>query len=296
MCSPKRSGSTMDEIRVATRGSRLALAQAGLVADRIRSISPATQVTLVPIDTAGDRDQTGPIARLTELGAFVRAVQNAVLDDRADIAVHSLKDLPVEGPSELVLAGFPERASAEDAVVGSSLDELGPGSVVGTGSPRRVTQLRRLHPLLETAELRGNVDTRLRKVSQGEVEAAILAAAGLERLGKADRITQLLAIDDMVPAPGQGALAVEARPGSRGAEIAAALDDSQLRPLLVTERQLLAESGAGCRSALGALAVWEAGNIRLTGFVSDERGPRTTVVVGGSPTEVVTRARRELGI
>ncbi len=286
----------MDEVRIATRGSDLALAQAGLVAGRIRAMSPDTEVTLVPIDTAGDRDRSGPIARLTEMGAFVRAVQEAVIDDRADLAVHSLKDLPVDGPPELGLAGFPERASAGDAVVGSRLDELGPGSVVGTGSPRRVAQLRKLHPDLETAELRGNVDTRLRKVSDGEVAAAILATAGLERLGRSDRISQSLAVEDMVPAPGQGALAVEARIGSRGAEVAVALDDPRLRPLLLTERLLLSETGAGCRSALGALAVWEGEQIRLTGFVSDERGPRTTVVHGDSPVETVAMARQELGL
>ena len=286
----------MNEVRIATRRSALALAQAGRVADMIRARHPGSMVSLVEVETAGDRDRVGPIAQLTEIGAFVRAVQTAVRDDRADLAVHSLKDLPVTGPDDLVLAAFPERASPLDVMVGSSLNDLPAGAVVGTGSPRRSAQLTGLRPDVRTAELRGNVETRLRKVLEGEVDAAILAEAGLARLGRIDVIDQRLEPGEMVPAPGQGALAVEARSGSPAAELAATIDDSELRPLLDAERSLLSETGVGCRSSLGALATAESAQIRLEVFVADDRGPRHVVVTGASPNEVVSQARKELGL
>ena len=286
----------MSEVRIATRRSALAVAQAQRIAEMIRAGHPGTTVSLVEVETAGDRDPVGPIAQLTEVGAFVRAVQAAVRDGRADLAVHSLKDLPVLGPDDLVVAAFPERASPLDVMVGSSLNDLPSGAVVGTGSPRRSTQLTGLRPDLQTAELRGNVETRLRKVLDGEVDAAILAEAGLARLGRADAIEQRLDPEQMVPAPGQGALAVEARSGSAAAGLAATIDDPALRPLLIAERNLLAETGAGCRSALGALATREFGQIRFQAFVADDRGARHAVVHGRSPDEVVSEARKELGL
>ena len=286
----------MNEVRIATRRSTLALAQAGRVADMVRARHPGTMVSMVEVDTAGDRDRFGSIAQLTEVGAFVRAVQTAVLDDRADLAVHSFKDLPVVGPADLVLAAFPERASPLDVMVGSSLHDLPDGAVVGTGSPRRSAQLARLRPDLRTAELRGNVETRIRKVIDRDVDAAVLAEAGLARLGRTDAIEQRLDPGDMVPAPGQGALAVEARFGSAAAELAATIDDTELRLLLNAERALLAETGAGCRSSLGALATGESGQIRLEVFVADDRGARHAVVHGASSDEVVSEARKELGL
>src|SRR5690606_16436061 len=158
---------------------------------------------------------------------------------------------------------FPERRSPLDVMVGASLETLPLGGTVGTGSPRREEQLRMLRPDATVVPLRGNVDTRLRKVAAGDPIAALLAEAGLERLGKTDVISQRLTVEQLVPAPGQGALAVEAVAGTRGAEVVAALDSSDLRRLLSAERQLLAETGAGCRSALGAVAAWESGRIRL---------------------------------
>lgn len=286
----------MAEVRIATRPSVLALAQAGRVAHLLRAAHPGLSVRLVEVVTVGDRDQRRAIAGLTEVGAFVRSVQEAVIDGGADLAVHSLKDLPVWGPEELVLAAFPERGSPLDVLVGSTLDELPPGGMVGTGSPRRVAQLLELRPDLRTKELRGNVDTRLRKVAAGEMDAALLAEAGLDRLGKSELITQRFETAQMVPAPGQGALAVEARTASDFAELTAAIDDSLLRILLSAERLLLAETGAGCRSALGAHAIWQDQKIRLEAFVADERGPRRTVAFGDTPEAVVAEARKELGL
>jgi hydroxymethylbilane synthase len=286
----------MPELRLATRRSSLAMAQARRVADLLQTVVPDLSVRLVEVDTAGDRDRSGPIAGLTELGAFVRAVQEAVIDGRADLAVHSLKDLPVTGSGDLVLAAFPERASPFDVMVGSSLEDLSEEAVVGTGSPRRAAQLARHRPGVRTTELRGNVDTRLRKIAAGEVDAAVLAEAGLERLGRSELISHRFAVEEMVPAAGQGALAVEARPGTEAAAMAGALDDELLRSLLSAERNLLAQTGAGCRSSLGVLARWEEGRIRLHAFVSDERGARQTAVVGDDGDAVVAGARKELGL
>jgi hydroxymethylbilane synthase len=286
----------MNEVRIATRRSVLALAQAGLVADLLRAADPGVSVRLVEVVTSGDRDQEGAIAELTEVGAFVRSVQQAVLNGRADLAVHSLKDLPVWGPEELVLAAFPERGAPFDVLVGSTLDGLPAGAVVGTGSPRRVEQLLNLRPDLRAIELRGNVDSRLRKVAGGTVDAAVLAEAALDRLGRSELIAQRLDAAQMVPAPGQGALAVEARRQSAAADMVGIIDDGSLRTLVSAERLLLAETGAGCRSALGALATWEAARIRLDAFVADERGRRRTVVFGETPEAVVAEARKGLAL
>jgi hydroxymethylbilane synthase len=286
----------MIEVRIATRHSALALAQAGRVADLLRALDSGLSVRLIEVATSGDRDQEGAIAELSEVGAFVRSVQEAVIKNHADLAVHSLKDLPIWGPEELVLAALPERASPFDVLVGSSLDDLPSGGLVGTGSPRRVQQLLELRPDLRTVELRGNVDTRLRKVVAGEVDAAVLAEAGLDRLEKSALIAQRFDAAQMVPAPGQGALAVEARTGSDFAELACTLDDSSLRILLSAERLLLAETGAGCRSALGAHATWHGEMIRLEAFVADESGRRRKVVFGETPEAVVAEVRKELGL
>jgi hydroxymethylbilane synthase len=286
----------MTEVRIATRRSALALAQAGRVADLLRAAHPRLVVRLVEVTTTGDNDQKGAIAELSEVGAFVRSIQKAVLDERADLGVHSLKDLPVWGPEDLVLAAIPERGSPFDVLVGSSLDGLRAGAVVGTGSPRRVEQLLELRPDVRTVELRGNVDSRLTKVAAGKVDAAVLAEAGLDRLGRSEVIAQRLDAAQMVPAPGQGALAVEARRGSAFVELAASIDEGQLRTLISAERLLLAETGAGCRSALGALANWEAGLIRMDAFVADERGRRRAFAFGETPEAVVAQTRKELGL
>lgn len=283
-------------MRIATRGSALAVAQARLVASLLLAKDPSMSVRLVEVPTAGDRDQQTPVSELTEVGAFVRAVQRAVLDEAADLAVHSLKDLPVVGPVDLELSAVPERASALDVLVGSTLGGLPPGGLVGTGSPRRAAQLVDLRPDLRTIELRGNVGTRLDKVASGEVDGAVLAEAGLDRLGRAGVIAQRLDPAKMVPAPGQGALAVEARVGSRFAGLAAVIDDVDTRVLVTAERLLLAETGAGCRSALGAHATWDGDQIRLSAFVADAGGRRRSVSFGPTPESVVASARKDLGL
>ncbi len=188
----------MIDLRIATRGSRLALIQATRVADLLRTAHPGIKVELVEITTSGDRDQISPIAGLSEVGAFVRSIQEAVLDGRADLAVHSLKDLPLRGPDELALVAVPERASPLDVMVGASLSQLPEGAVVGTGSPRRVEQILEMRPDLSVVGLRGNVDTRLRKVAGGEMAAAVMAEAALDRLGRRDVIAQRFEVTEMV--------------------------------------------------------------------------------------------------
>jgi hydroxymethylbilane synthase len=286
----------MNEIRIATRRSSLAVRQAERVADLLSGHHPGLTVRMVEVDTEGDRDRTRDISSLNEIGAFVTAVQEAVLDGRADLAVHSLKDLPTGGQAPLTLAAYPERVSPLDVMVGRPLGELAPGSVVGTGSPRRSAQLLEMRPDITTVGLRGNVDTRVRKVNGGDVDGAVLAEAGLDRLGMSSQIVQKFNVTEMTPAPGQGALGVEARPNSEAAEIVAAIDDPRLRRLLTAERELLSRTGAGCRSALGALATDLGDSIRMDLFVSDESGSRRASVDGRDVETVVAAACQELGL
>jgi hydroxymethylbilane synthase len=286
----------MAELRLATRRSRLAMVQAEQVAGMLEAAHRGLRVRLVPVESSGDQDLHAPVAELTEVGAFVRSVQAAIVRGRADAAVHSCKDLPTTGAGELVVAAYPERASPFDALVGADLAELPPGARVGTGSPRRIAQLLALRPDLKAVELRGNVETRLRKIREGEAEAAVLAEAGLVRLGREEVIAHRFSLEDMVPAPGQGVLAVETRREGQAADLVAAIDDRKLRTLVEVERRLLAETGAGCRAALGALAEEVDGGIRLTAFVEVERGSRRTVSEGSDPDQVVAGTRRRLGI
>lgn len=282
----------MTDLRLATRRSPLAIAQAEIVAKALADIGVSTSV--VPVTTSGDTDRSSPVHALTEVGAFVRGVQEAVLDGRADAAVHSCKDLPVEGPDDLV-AFYPERGLPWDVMCGQSLDALQPGARVGTGSPRRASQLRRLRPDVEVVAIRGNVETRLAKSACGEVDGVVLAEAGLTRLGLADRVAGRLSIEQMVPAPGQGVIAVETLQGSAAIEALAAIERPSTRQAVECERLLLGMTGAGCRSALGAYALAGA-VIRMWGFVEDERGPRHARAEAASAGDVVAALRRELGV
>ncbi len=285
----------MSDLRIATRRSRLALAQARWVSERLQAAHPHLTVTLVPVTTSGDVDPHSPLTSLTEVGAFVRAVQTAVLDDQADLAVHSLKDLPLGGPDGLA-AVYPLREEAADVVCGKALSDLDPEARVGTSSPRRLAQLRLLRDDLDYAEIRGNVDTRLAKVASGEFDAVVLAEAGLCRLGREEAISQRFSIDEMVPAPGQAALAIEGRTHSPEWEMAAVLDHSPTRRAVEAERRLLEMTGAGCRSALGAYATVAGGSITLTAFVADEAGPRRATCQGPEAEAVVSSVRAELGV
>ena len=243
-------------LRLGTRRSALALAQAGQVADALRA--GGHEVELVEVVTAGDRS-TEALTTLGGTGVFVAELRTRLLAGDIDVAVHSLKDLPTAPADGLVIAAIPLRADARDAVVtrdGSPLSLLGDGSTVGTGSPRRAAQLRAMGLGLSVVPIRGNVDTRLRKVAEGDVDAVVLAAAGLARLGRLDEAAELLDPVQFLPAPGQGALAVECRSADEAlrSALAGCLDDQDTRVAVVAERRLLAGLEAGCTAPVGALA------------------------------------------
>jgi hydroxymethylbilane synthase len=240
-------------LRLGTRASKLALAQSGQVADALRALGH--EVELVHITTQGDTS-TAAIAQLGATGVFVTALREALLSGDVDLAVHSYKDLPTAAADGLVLAAVPPRADARDALVardGLTLGELPAGSRVGTGSPRRAAQLRALGLGLEVVPVRGNVDTRIGFVTKGELDAVVLARAGLARLDRLDVVTETIDPLQMLPAPAQGALALECRPGPV-ADALAALDDPDSRTAVDAERSLLAALEAGCSAPVGALA------------------------------------------
>jgi hydroxymethylbilane synthase len=239
-------------LRVGTRGSALARSQTGLVVDAL-----GVPADVVPISTSGDRS-TATLRELGGTGVFVSALRAALLAGEIDVAVHSCKDLPVAAADGIALAAVPRREDPRDALVardGLTLAQLPPGSRVGTGSPRRAAQLRALGLGLDVVDLRGNVDTRVGKVESGELDAVVLAHAGLRRLGREDVITELLDPLQLLPAPAQGALAVECRAGDeRVHALLRALDDPDSRAAITAERAVLAGLGAGCSAPVGALA------------------------------------------
>lgn len=283
----------MSDLRIATRRSRLALAQARDVADLISAANPGIEVALVEVVTSGDRDRTTSVTTLTEVGAFVRAIQEAVLDGEADLAVHSCKDLPIDGPPDLISL-YPQREQPWDVLCGHDLATLQSGARVGTGSPRRAAQLRRLRPDVEISDIRGNVDTRLQKMHDGDFDAVVLAEAGLKRLGLEEEICHRFTLAEMVPAPAQAALAVEVVGDSLAAAMVRAIDHAPTRAAVEAERALLARSHAGCRSALGAYARRVDDQIEMAGFVEDESGPRSATVLGSTPDEAARRLQEAL--
>ncbi|MBV7246334.1 MULTISPECIES: hydroxymethylbilane synthase [Streptomyces] len=247
-------------LRLGTRRSKLAMAQSGLVAEAVREVT-GRAVELVEITTYGDTSREH-LAQIGGTGVFVAALREALARGEVDFAVHSLKDLPTSQPDDLVLAAVPQREDPRDALVardGLTFEQLPDGARIGTGSPRRMAQLNayaRSHGLrIETVPIRGNVDTRIGFVRDGELDAVVLAAAGLSRLGRSGEVTDFLPVDTVLPAPGQGALAIECAASS--ADLAAALaelDDPYTRVAVTAERALLAALEAGCSAPVGALA------------------------------------------
>lgn len=245
-------------IRVGTRGSALAVAQTTVVAERIAAAT-GCDVGLVIIKTEGDVSRA-PLAQLGGTGVFVSALRDALLDGRCDVAVHSLKDLPTGACPGIVLGAVPERADARDALCardGLTLAELSEGAKVGTGSPRRAAQLLSRRPDLDVQALRGNVDTRLGRVGT-DLDAVVLAAAGLDRLGRDGVITERFSLEEVPTAPGQGALAIEVRTDDASTspirEALAAVEDAETRACAVAERAVLAALEAGCAAPVGARA------------------------------------------
>jgi hydroxymethylbilane synthase len=253
--SPSAGSASSAAIRLGTRASALATTQSQWVADRLTR-SLGRRVELVEITTEGDR-VAQPLAQLGGTGVFVSALREALLDGRIDVAVHSLKDLPTMPASGVALAAVPEREDPRDVVVareGLTLGELRPGSRVGTGSPRRAAQLHALGLGVDVVDIRGNVDTRIRKVHEGAYDAIVLARAGLARLGRLDEASEVLDPLQMLPAPGQGALAVETRDSDDLTAALAVLDHHASRVAVTAERAVLARLEGGCAAPVGVLA------------------------------------------
>ncbi|POX57722.1 hydroxymethylbilane synthase [Streptomyces sp. Ru62] len=276
---------TEKALRLGTRRSKLAMAQSGQVAEAVRQVT-GRPVELVEITTYGDVSREA-LAQIGGTGVFVTALRDALLRGEVDFAVHSLKDLPTTQPEELVLAAVPVREDPRDVVVARDalkFADLPRGARIGTGSPRRMAQLNayaRTHGLdIETVPIRGNVDTRIGYVRDGELDAVVLAAAGLNRIGRIDEVTDFLSVDTVLPAPGQGALAIECAAGN--ADLVAALgelDDPFTRAAVTAERSLLAALEAGCSAPVGALADLLADGqivkeMRLRGVVGTTDGTR----------------------
>lgn len=245
----------MSVLRLGTRRSQLAMTQSGHVADALRALGH--EVELVEIVTEGDTNRA-PLTQMGGTGVFAAALREALLRGEVDLAVHSLKDLPAADHPGLLIAAMPPREDPRDALVardGLTLGELPAGATIGTGSPRRVAALAALGLGFEMRPLRGNVDSRLARVSDGELDAVVLASAGLRRIDRADRITEAIDPLQMLPAPGQGALAVEVRADDAATiEIVSALDDSDTRAAVTAERAVLRGLQAGCSAPVGALA------------------------------------------
>ncbi len=266
----------MEQLRVGTRGSALALWQAEWVAARLRALHPGLEVTIVPIKATADARPDVPISRLGTKGLFTGTIEAALLASEIDLAVHSLKDMASATVPGLHIVAIPVREDPRDALVtsqGDSIAALPAGARVGTGSPRRRAQLHHVRPDLELVEIRGNVDTRLRKLREGDYDALVLAAAGLHRLGRRDAISCYLDPQVMLPAGGQGAIAVQARlEDERATKLAGGLDDRAARACCTAERRVQEILEGGCKVPIGTLAVLRGDILSLEAMVASEDG------------------------
>ncbi len=258
---------------IGTRGSRLALRQVEIVSDALRAAHPAVSLEVREIKTEGDKS-SAPLSEIGGLGVFTKAIEDALLAGEVDIAVHSLKDLPPEVCEGLTLAAIPERGDVRDALVtrdGCTLAELPAGARIGTGSGRRAVQVRALRTDVETAEIRGNVDTRIRKVESGQYDGTVLAMAGLARLGLEAKAAQVFSVEEMLPAVGQAALAVEVRSDDvEAADLVRTIDHAPTRAAVEAERAFLRQLGGGCRLPVGAYAWIDGGDLHVRSMIAGE--------------------------
>lgn len=265
----------MRHLRIGTRGSLLAKWQAEFVRKQLFA-GAGVEAEIVIIKTQGDKLQMSPLSQIGGKGIFVKELEEALLEEKIDLAVHSVKDVPTDTPSRLMFPAVCRREDVRDCLVGANgatLATLRQGARIGTGSLRRQAQLRHIRPDLDVRDLRGNVDTRLRKVESGEYEAVMLAKAGLDRLGWNARITETMAPETFLPAVGQGAVAVECRlRDTEAAEMVAGLDDAETRTAIIAERSLLAALHGGCQVPLGAWARIERGELVMEACVCSVDG------------------------
>jgi hydroxymethylbilane synthase len=260
-------------IVIGSRGSKLALWQAEHIAAALQALGTETRIDV--IKTTGDNIQDVPLAQVGGKALFTKEIDEALLAGAIDLAVHSMKDVPTGLPPGLTIAAIPEREEPRDALIGRSLAELVDGSSIGTSSLRRQAQLLAYRPLLNMEMLRGNVDTRLRKLDEGQYDAIVLAAAGLRRLGWQDRIRELIPVEIMCPAVGQGALAIETREDGRAAhELVRKLDHADTRIAVTAERAMLEKLGGGCQVPVGGYAYIEKGVIHMRAIVASPDGKR----------------------
>ena len=281
-------------LRLASRGSALARAQTALVAAAIEGATGA-QTDMVVVKTGGDRNQSTPIEQMDGQGWFTAEIERALLDGAADLAVHSAKDLPTELAAGLVVVALLPRADASDALVtrdGHGLEGLPDGSTVGTSSHRRAALLAAIRPGLRCVPLRGNVDTRLRKLADGEVDALVVASAGMDRLGLSHRISERLDPRQFVPAPAQGAIAVEARTNSVPARVAAMIGDELTAAVVGCERSVLARLGGGCLLPLGAWARLERDELVVSVALGLAGGGVARAELSGDPGDPTGLAER----
>ncbi len=265
-----------DIVKIGTRGSKLALWQAEWVKAALEKNTAGLTVELVIIKTKGDKIQDVPLAKVGGKGLFVKEIEEALLDGRVDLAVHSMKDMPAEIPEGLRIGAIPEREDPRDVFIsgaGATLEGLDHGARVGTSSLRRAAQLRHVRPDLKVRSLRGNLDTRMRKLDEGRFDAVVLAAAGVKRLGLAHRITQSLPPDTMLPAVGQGALCIETRENdSRIGPLTDVLDHPETRSVVTAERAFLHKLEGGCQVPIAAHGVLDGDRLTLTGLVAELDG------------------------
>jgi hydroxymethylbilane synthase len=293
---PREPGEGAALLRLATRGSALARAQAGLAAAAIRAAG-GPDAELVIVTTGGDRNHTMPIEQMEGQGWFTAEIERALLEGAADVAVHSAKDLPTELAGGLEVAALLRRADARDALVtrdGVGLASLAAGATVGSSSTRRAALLAAMRPDLRCVPIRGNVDTRLRKLDDGEIDGLVVAAAGLDRLGLATRIGERLDPRTFVPAPAQGAIALEAAEASSASATAAAADDEATAMVVGAERALLRALGGGCLLALGAWARVEDGDLVMSAALGVD-GSLRRAELGGAPSRPGELAERLAG-
>jgi hydroxymethylbilane synthase len=259
------------KLTIGSRGSQLALWQANWTKARLEALGFECDVEI--IQTTGDKITDVALSKVGTKGLFTKEIEEALLDGRIDLAVHSLKDMPTDLPEGLILAAIPEREDPRDAIVGKKLWELPQGATVGTSSLRRAAQMRVIRPDMRIENIRGNVDTRLRKLDEGQFDAILLAAAGLRRLGWQARIAETLEINDMCPAVGQGALAIETRADQgAGHKACGLLEDPTTRTCITAERALLAQLGGGCQVPVGAHATLVGGKLHLQAVVVSPDG------------------------
>ena len=263
-------------IKIGTRASLLAVTQSTWVKDQIEQQYPGSTVELVKITTKGDKILDVPLAKVGGKGLFVKEIEDALLDGRVDLAVHSMKDVPAELPDGLQVAIVPEREIPQDAFISvnyKTVDDLPEGSVIGTSSLRRKSQLACLRPDLNIKDLRGNLDTRLRKLDEGEYDAIILAGAGLNRLGMQERITTLFTSEQMLPAIGQGSLGIELRiADSELLDGMQFLHDDKTATAVAAERSFLLRLEGGCQVPIGGHATVDGDTVHLVGLIADVEG------------------------